>query len=127
VSCEGYAKWLQENSTADDSLAEYLKTAAVQKCPKCKSMAELITGGCKFMYCRCKAKFCFLCGLELTEKDHYAHFSAPQCTGPFGQRCIGMKGAAVAVVSLDTAAVANMLAASLKAMRAVAKVKRPRR
>lgn len=81
---------MQENSGSDESLAAYLKTAAVQKCPKCKNVAELIAGGCKFMFCRCKAKFCFICGQELEDRHHYAHYTGAGHTGPFGMTCLGM-------------------------------------
>jgi hypothetical protein len=118
VSCEDYAKWLQENSTCDESLAAYLATAAVQRCPSCKNMAEILGNGCKFMYCRCKAKFCFICGVTLTEKEHYAHFKGPGCSGPFGVTCINMKIANAAKVKevapvkdYDFAAAVNQLVA----------------
>jgi hypothetical protein len=90
VTCEAKAKWLDENSGADESLAAYFKTAAVQTCPKCKNMAELIPGGCKFMYCRCKAKFCFICGQELEDRHHYAHYQGAGHNGPYGSTCLGM-------------------------------------
>ena len=43
------------------------------QCPKCKEGAEL-KQGCKFVYCRCKQRFCYHCSRPLTEKQHYSHF-----------------------------------------------------
>ena len=119
ISCEEYAKWVQENANTDETMAAYLKTAAVQKCPKCKNMAELKTGSCKFTYCRCKAKFCFLCGISLSEKEHYSHFSGPGNTGPFGNTCIGMNKSQLQVADLAAAA---KLAASEAAIASATKV-----
>ena len=35
------------------------------------------------MTCRCKTYFCYHCGRELTQKQHYSHFK----DGPFGKVC----------------------------------------
>ena len=45
-----------------------------KKCPHCGALAELVEDCCKFVYCRCGKKFCFLCEVELSDKDHYNHF-----------------------------------------------------
>ena len=118
LTCEEYAKWIQENADIDVTMAEYLKTAAVQKCPKCKNVTELQSGSCKFTYCRCKARFCFLCGITLTEKEHYSHFSGPGNTGPFGKTCIGMKKSELdsinSAIAIQNAANAAILAQAMK-------------
>lgn len=89
ITCEEYAKWQHENANIDESMKTYLKTAKVQCCPQCKSMAELVGGGCKFTYCQCKARFCFICGVQLQERHHYSHFTGPHLQGPFGEKCHG--------------------------------------
>lgn len=59
-------------------------------CPGCKTAAELTAGNCKFCYCKCGCRFCFLCGVRLAEADHYRHFTAPGLGGPFGSTCKGL-------------------------------------
>ncbi|CAD8091273.1 unnamed protein product [Paramecium sonneborni] len=62
---------------------EMKKTANVCRCPKCKNLCEKISG-CNFMYCRCKANFCFLCDVELIEAYHFSHW---QNNDPFKSPC----------------------------------------
>ena len=68
---------------------ELLNTGNIKRCPSCGEGAELVEGGCKFIYCRCEKRFCFLCCVELEDKDHYKHFKGrPGCVGPFGPVCV---------------------------------------
>ena len=95
-TCEEFAKWKIENATVDVAFANYLATAALGQCPKCEVLAEGIVGNCKFTYCRCQQKFCFICGVGLDERNHYTHFQGgPGCTGPFGNGCLGPTDPAV--------------------------------
>lgn len=60
----------------------------VQKCPDCGELQELMRG-CKYVKCIAKAcitkpNFCFVCGNELTEAQHYSHYKK---NGPFGATC----------------------------------------
>jgi len=41
--------------------------------------------------CRCRARFCFVCAVELADSDHYRHFVGPGLAGPFGKTCKGPK------------------------------------
>lgn len=90
MTCEEFAKHKAQSvhDTAFNSLAE---GSGWRPCPRCKNMSELIQGGCKFVYCVCKARFCYLCGVELLQEQHYSHFQGPGCNGPFGNRCLGVK------------------------------------
>jgi hypothetical protein len=95
-TCEEFAKWKQENATVDEAFEKYMATAALGQCPKCDVLAEGIVGNCKFTYCRCGQRFCFICGVGLEEKNHYTHFQGgPGCTGPFGNGCLGPADPAV--------------------------------
>ena len=47
VTCEAFARWMVDNENMDESLRDYLKTTRNQKCPNCKAVAELVSGGCK--------------------------------------------------------------------------------
>lgn len=66
------------------------------QCPKCSQMGERQgKQNCKFTYCRCGQKYCFLCGVTLEEVNHYTHFqgtsaNGTKCTGPFGNGCRGI-------------------------------------
>lgn len=87
ITCEEYSKWLLENSKVDESFNEYVKANKVFPCPKCKRMAVL-KEGCKFLTCiaPCKCHFCALCGIQLIEKQHHAHFH----NEPHGDKCKGV-------------------------------------
>ena len=65
ITCVEYAKWQQENANVDETMTAYLKTIKVQNCPNCKAIAELEAGACKFTYCQCKTRFCFICGVKV--------------------------------------------------------------
>jgi hypothetical protein len=89
IDCEEYSRWRQENEKGDESFALYMKEKKIFPCPRCHNAGEL-KSGCKFLYCRCKANFCALCGVQLKEQQHFAHFqNGPNCTGPFGEGCLG--------------------------------------
>lgn len=89
VTCEAYATWRKENAAADDAFEAMRAKHEFQTCPTCKN-AAVLSQGCKFTYCRCKTKFCFLCGVQLEDKHHYSHFqNGPGCTGPYGEVCNG--------------------------------------
>ena len=95
VTCEAFAKWRAENEKGDEEFenwkAEEMKKGKLVFCPGCQNGAELQTGVCKFAYCKCSQRFCFLCSVKLEEKNHYAHYqgvdprSGKKCTGPFGE------------------------------------------
>eukprot|EP01035_Chromulina_nebulosa_P018053 gene18053-23698_t len=84
-TCEDYQKWLAENEKGDDEAINYMKNNKIFPCPKCK-MYGALESGCKFIYCRCKANFCALCGIQLKEPQHFSHFT----NGPFGDTCKGV-------------------------------------
>ena len=86
-TCQEYARWKEENAAGDQGLADLMKEKDWKKCPKCQSAVEK-QAGCKYMTCRCKCKFCYICGRELKHREqHYSHFS----NGPFGNTCHGNK------------------------------------
>ena len=90
MSCEEFAKQ-KAQSVHDKAFTNLAEDSGWRSCPRCKNMSELIQGGCKFVYCICKARFCYLCGVELLETQHYSHFQGPGCNGPYGDRCLGFK------------------------------------
>ena len=91
VDCTQFSEWLRLNEAGDESFDQFLRDERIFPCPQCGMPGELIKGGCKFLYCRCKANFCALCGVRLNESQHYSHFKdAPGCTGPFGEGCKGV-------------------------------------
>lgn len=90
LTCEEFSKWKQENEKADESFEAYLKENKIFSCPSCKLPGVLDGNGCKFLYCRCKSKFCALCGVKLEESQHYTHFK----NAPFGTDCLGPTDAA---------------------------------
>jgi hypothetical protein len=80
VPCERYAAWRRsENPGAGDrELEELIRKEKWQRCPCCQAPAERQIG-CNFMTCyseQCRGKkhFCYLCGVELTELQHFTHF-----------------------------------------------------
>jgi len=89
LSCDKYAAWLAENSSADKTFEELLSNSSWKKCPSCSSVTAL-DGGCKFIHCICGTNFCYLCGIPLKESQHYNHYrNGPGCTGPYGNGCLG--------------------------------------
>jgi len=89
IDCAAFSAWLQQNEGIDQSFFEYMKEKKIFPCPKCKMAGELMSG-CKFLYCRCTANFCALCGIQLKEPQHFSHFQGGTgCTGPFGEGCLG--------------------------------------
>ena len=100
LTCEQYAAWQTANSKVDEDLEKYMKDNKIKRCPKCNQGGELKNGNCKFVYCRCGDKYCYLCGVQLEERQHYSHFQAgttgrgdyltgEKLTGPFGNGCLG--------------------------------------
>lgn len=80
----------QKSAEGNDECAFDVQAAGIQikACPDCGNACEKTSGECNFVYCRCKASFCFLCGMRLEDKDHYKHFrDRPGCVGPFGPVC----------------------------------------
>ena len=96
LSCADYAKWLADNEKGDQGMHELLEAGEIRQCPKCKQNCAK-GEGCKFMLTHkapngkpCNCYFCWLCGVELTNAQHFTHFQdAPGCTGPFGLKCRG--------------------------------------
>ena len=92
VSCEDYAKWKRANETVDEEFNSYRAKAGIVQCPKCK-IGGLLFGGCKFIYCRCGTRYCYLCQVQLQERHHYSHFKSDSKgaagNGPFGNTCKG--------------------------------------
>lgn len=84
LSCEKYADFLRKNDEGLKQFKEFMKTEGLRQCPKCRRVGEL-KSGCKFVYCPCKSNYCYLCGRELAENQHYSHFH----NGPYGKRCYG--------------------------------------
>lgn len=76
ITCNEYAAWLKENSEVDTSIEEYKKKSGFNVCPTCGHGVEH-AGGCKFMTCKCTAKFCLICGVKLTEINHTKHYYGP--------------------------------------------------
>jgi len=100
VSCAEFARWREENEKADEEFERYLDTEknSLQQCPSCLILASLASG-CRFVYCKCGARFCFLCGVTLEEANHYSHFqNGKNCTGPFGNGCNGPADAQIKCV-----------------------------
>ena len=64
-------------------LSEYNKNNIIFPCPHCGN-AGVLSDGCKYLYCRCKGHFCALCGVKLTESEHFTHF----LNAPYGDRCL---------------------------------------
>lgn len=90
IDCAAYQEWLRQNDQSEQEFRKYLEAQRIFPCPKCKNAGELSTG-CKFLYCRCKANFCALCGIQLKQAQHYSHFqNGPGCTGPYGEGCLGL-------------------------------------
>lgn len=89
IDCEAFSQWLRDNDKSDEAFSQYMKEKKIFHCPKCKMVGEH-QSGCKFLYCRCKANFCALCGIQLKESQHFSHFKdGPGCTGPYGEVCKG--------------------------------------
>lgn len=84
TSCEEYAKSLLL-SALDAQFLEYVNAHRIFPCPGCKMYGELVSG-CKMIYCRCRTSYCALCGVQLIESQHYAHF----LNQPYGNRCKGV-------------------------------------
>jgi len=93
LTCAKFAALLEREKTLsedDVGFQDYIRNSKeFQTCPSCGNAATLQKGGCKFAYCKCRKKFCFLCGVELFDSDHYGHFKGPGLAGPFGEKCLG--------------------------------------
>ena len=73
ITCTELARELSKSNN-DALMLELAGNKGYKKCPCCNALTELVEDCCKFVYCRCGKKFCFLCEMELTDKDHYNHF-----------------------------------------------------
>lgn len=73
-TCEEYQQWKIDNEQGDARFTEWARENT-KPCPKCRAQIQK-NGGCNKMTCRkCKAKFCWLCTLDLTNtRDPYTHF-----------------------------------------------------
>ncbi|KAI9092217.1 hypothetical protein K1719_027717 [Acacia pycnantha] len=64
VDCKKYQKLNKNKRQSEDRLVRKLaKEKRWQRCPKCKFYVEKISG-CVRITCRCKYKFCYVCGRE---------------------------------------------------------------
>jgi len=93
LTCHQFQQWKVENTQADTLFEQFLDREAdsLQQCPKCLNLASLTNNHCKFTYCKCTQKFCFLCGVSLEEVNHFSHYnSVPGSTGPYGNVCRGV-------------------------------------
>ena len=63
ITCVDYVK-----------LQSHLRVTKYVKCPKCNIKIGKIDG-CNHMTCRCKAEFCFVCGVELDRYTKQTHFT----------------------------------------------------
>ncbi len=92
VSCEAFAKWQKTNEAVDEEFETYKAKANIVQCPEC-NMGGALSSGCKFIYCRCGVRYCYLCQVKLEEKHHYSHFKGDgkggSGNGPFGNACKG--------------------------------------
>ena len=73
VTCEDFAKWQKANENVDEDFESFRASAGIVQCPKC-NMGGSLTGGCKFIYCRCGQRYCYLCQVGLEVRHHYYHF-----------------------------------------------------
>jgi hypothetical protein len=85
-----------EGPSDHELLMQAMQQFGFAQCPKCKEGAEL-KEGCKFVYCRCKQRFCYHCSRALEENQHYSHFTVSDVAGievgakdgPYGDKCVG--------------------------------------
>lgn len=63
---------------------QYIEKMGYKNCPRCRFYAEKMSG-CNFIYCRCGANFCNLCGCRLDQANHSTHFFG----APYGNKCKG--------------------------------------
>jgi hypothetical protein len=115
ITCKEYASRLEE-SGGDESEMLLKKFMSEQKdaqfCPECKVPSTLEPGCCKFTVCRCRTRFCFVCGIKLCDADHYRHYTGAGMKGPFGDVCKGVSdpdaGKAAAVMTAQEKQMADM-------------------
>ena len=86
MTCKEYDE--NKNLSADDQdFFKSMKEKGFKRCPVCFCFVER-SGGCNFIRCcsyKCNKKttFCFLCGLSISEKEHYSHY----LLSPFEEPC----------------------------------------
>jgi hypothetical protein len=85
LTCDQFQAWKKENDASDASFGKFMAENKVHKCPVCKN-ACVRESGCKYLYCKCSCHLCALCGVELDESQHFAHFKGK----PFGEECLGL-------------------------------------
>jgi hypothetical protein len=85
-TCDEFREWKAANDVNEQEYEALMKREGCMRCPVCKNMGFKYQG-CQFIYCACKANYCYLCGTQLTEADHYTHFK----NKPFGNECLGPK------------------------------------
>lgn len=83
VSCEEDKRRREAGDSAQRAFRRMV-AEEFQLCPSCGEAGD-ISGGCKFVYCRCGVQYCFHCGRRLAEEQHFSHF----VDGPYGERCYG--------------------------------------
>ena len=88
ATCEEFAL-----ESLDPDIENYFHSQKLRKCPSCGVPVEKISG-CQFVTCNsslCKGKtaLCYVCGMKITESQHYSHFKV---NGPYGQTCNTVDG-----------------------------------
>ena len=88
-------KEFKENNLSADEKAfrEEIKKKKWMPCPECKNVVEKIEF-CNFIRCsspQCQQKtcFCYLCGMKLTQAEHFDHYIDKN---PYGNQCNGIGG-----------------------------------
>jgi hypothetical protein len=84
ITCEEFHEWRRQNDQAVQAFEKFMAENGVKKCPVCSNAVER-KSGCLFLYCTCKGTLCAVCGVELDESQHHAHFN----NKPFGTACKG--------------------------------------
>eukprot|EP00931_Biecheleriopsis_adriatica_P012459 TRINITY_DN113604_c0_g1_i1.p1 TRINITY_DN113604_c0_g1~~TRINITY_DN113604_c0_g1_i1.p1 ORF type:complete len:363 (-),score=71.72 TRINITY_DN113604_c0_g1_i1:225-1238(-) len=93
VSCASYWQWRKENDTSQQAFEKLMSDQGWKKCPVCKAPCER-SYGCNFMTCasqscrnKGKTNFCYICGDQLTEIEHFTHFP----DGMFRDACLNRR------------------------------------
>lgn len=89
ISCEEYKE--KNESPEEYELRKTMENSGAMRCPHCKNYG-VKPDGCNFIYCTsaaCQKKkmFCYMCGVVLTEADHFTHFF----NKPYGNDCVNLK------------------------------------
>lgn len=85
IPCEEYQE--KNQSPEEYELKKLMQNSGAMRCPHCKNYG-IKPDGCNFIYCTSAAcqkrkMFCYLCGIPLTEADHFTHFN----NQPYGNSC----------------------------------------